>query len=888
MNISEIVDQAFENLKEDEKVNPIELFEGEKLYNGSLCISLYHSRHNFQFLINSRYTDHIVSLEVDEQRQIVIPTFEKEVTWNRYSIASLYQLKNDLRALIPDKLIHKKYTREGMINRVIQERKDKAIKAKLRNDYRMVWGDNVYGEHILINDKGKRYQVFLRDFDRELGYSDSEDSKYNKLGTTKHIMYAFNQMKENPSLFESLDKRFPFIEIFLDPLNDYKISWHYPEKLPNPIRKLIRQYFGLKKCLEPKQERSFLSFVQQAEAYKEIKIRPEVIEKIDKSYEEELLRSLEVKSSMDLTFLKVEPYPYQVDGIRFTSFRKACILADEMGLGKTLQSIATALIKRQIFGFKKTLIVCPASLKSQWQSEIMKFTGESATIIEGDPKEREDQYRQTEYFQIINYETVLRDYLAIRKGDFDFLILDEAQRIKNYETKTFFAVKQIIPRHVLAITGTPIENKLLDIYSIMQILNPGVLGPLWEFSYKHCYFDVEKPNKINGYYNLKLLKSELDKVIIRREKRKILNQLPGIQQIDMPIRLSDEQATYHASYASAISKLIGKKFLTPADSQRLMMYLAKMRMVCNSTYLVDEEINISPKLEELERILVEKLDLKNTPRKLVIFSEWVKCHKLIGQLLRRLDIGFTELNGTIPVKKRGAIIRKFEKDKNCQVFLSTESGGSGLNLQVADILINFELPWNPAKKNQRIGRIDRLGQKSKSLTVINFITEQSIETKIAAGLVVKQNLFDGVLNEYSTLDDVDFSTKGKSQFLKEIEEMIQGLDRDNMQFSTSEGEAEQELQVFEDDIQPVENESTIHESELTVTKKENDQIDKKTTNEGPEKVQSKEVERVMSNGLEFLSGLMKMATGQDIGLKGENLVVDEETGEVTIKFKLPV
>lgn len=197
-----------------------------------------------------------------------------------------------------------------------------------------------------------------------------------------------------------------------------------------------------------------------------------------------------------------------------------------------------------------------------------------------------------------------------------------------------------------------------------------------------------------------------------------------------------------------------------------------MRMVCDSTYLIDEETNESPKLEELKNILLEQLNIRESDRKIIIFSEWVKGHKLIGKMLRDNNIGFVELNGKIPVKSRSELIHKFETNEQCKIFLSTEAGGSGLNLQVADTLINFELPWNPAKKNQRIGRIDRLGQKSSQLTIFNFITYNSIEQHIAAGLLVKQSLFNSVLGANARNNFVDFSSRGRSQFIDQLEEFI--------------------------------------------------------------------------------------------------------------------
>ncbi len=223
---------------------------------------------------------------------------------------------------------------------------------------------------------------------------------------------------------------------------------------------------------------------------------------------------------------------------------------------------------------------------------------------------------------------------------------------------------------------------------------------------------------------------------------------------------------YDTSYTRGIATIIRKKFLTPYELQKLQLLLASMRMVCDSTYLIDDQTNESPKFDELKYILLEKLDVCNSDRKIIIFSEWVKVHKLTGQILRENNIGFAELKGSVPVKLRGELIRKFETNPHCKIFLSTEASGSGLNLQVANTLINFELPWNPAKKNQRIGSIDRLGQKSSKLTIFNFITRNSIEQQIASGLLVKQSLFDGVLDSSKNTNLVDFSTKGRSQFIE--------------------------------------------------------------------------------------------------------------------------
>ena len=257
-------------------------------------------------------------------------------------------------------------------------------------------------------------------------------------------------------------------------------------------------------------------------------------------------------------------------------------------------------------------------------------------------------------------------------------------------------------------------------------------------------------------------------ILLRREKKTVLDELPTITQITVPVSLHEEQQSIHAGYAKTIASILRKKFITPYDQQKLMLSLLGMRMVCDSVFLVDKATHISPKLVELKEILIEKMDLQNSPGKIIIFSEWVVMLQIIGKMLHEAGIGFALLTGKVEVKNRGKLVKKFESDPECKVFLSSEAGGAGLNLQVADTVINFELPWNPAKKNQRIGRIDRLGQRSKKLTVISFISRNSIEEKIAAGLGLKQNLFDGVLSESNRLDVVDFSAGGRASSLPNL------------------------------------------------------------------------------------------------------------------------
>ncbi len=870
--LTKIKNELF-TIKNKEEVSDLTLRQANMLYINGLCQLLTVAQNQFDFSVDDEFNDFRVRLLIDRDNIKTSCNCKSAESYCHHSIAGLMELTDYLRRdeSRPSQT-GKAYTRDGMIKRVLAERRDKAQKA----DYSIEFAENPYGEHELINEKHVRYKLTFREIEKEYGYCSCPDYRTNKLGTCKHLMFAFNKYKSH-ARNRALDKfRYPFVEIHLDPLNDYRISWFYPHPLPPEIKALIERYFGKEQSLSPLGTGDFLQFLNEASEYKQINIRPEVHDVVERYFDEQILQQVRERQTIDHGIINADLFPYQKEGIEFAAFRKNAIIADEMGLGKTIEAIGVAVHKKTLFDFKRTLIICPASIKDQWKREIERFSNEKAIIAEGFPGQREKIYRTSDaYFIIINYETVLRDKEVLIRMDPDFIILDEAQRIKNYETLTANAIKALPKKHALVITGTPIENRLTDLYSIVSFLDPYLLSPLWEFSYQHCYFDLTQKNKITGYYNLRELKKRLRPLLLRREKREVMEQLPNISQMDVPINMHPKQATYHRGFAKGVASILRKKYISPFDMQKLMLLLSKMRMVCDSTYLIDQETNISPKLEELEYILLEKLDIHNSDRKIVIFSEWVRMNHIIGRMLRANDIGFVELSGKVPVQKRARLIREFEENPDCRVFLSTEAGGAGLNLQVADTVINFELPWNPAKKNQRIGRIDRVGQKNKNLTVINLVMKYSIETKIVAGLEVKQQLFDGVLSEKSTLDRLDISQKGRAQFLRELESAIDSLAEP----------PEKDVRKDEEKAGLLELATEAVESGSSTERKE--PVKTPVPGQVPGNY-SDQLAQVMNQGMAFLSGLMKMATGQDLNMKSNAIEVDPNTGEVVMRFQLPV
>ena len=873
------------DLKQEYIRSNITYQRGRQLLDMEMCTITSQDKDSYQFAVEDRFEDYNVSVDLKDHTLSHTCNCASLLRCCHHAAAALLLLDEKFQEE-SEKTVSEQgepYTREEMIKRVLREREERAD----QETFRMVPADNIFGIHQIITSAHRRYEITIRDFVHKNGYCSCPDYQTNKLATCKHLIFALRDLRRQFPVGKLTDTQpYPFVEIYCDPLNDYHITYFYKGNLNLQVASLLEKYFQGDRYILPERYPQFLNFLREAGEIKKILVRPEVTHRIDKHFEQQQFARLAESITPDFGKIKTTLFDYQKEGVRFSLFKPGTIIADEMGLGKTIQAITVALLKRDIFGFRRTLVICPASLKEQWKKEIARFTGEQAVVIDGPRDERTRLYRESEhYFLIANYEAVMRDVTALMQHPPDMIILDEAQRIKNYETKTSYAVKAIPKKHCLVITGTPLENRLIDLYSIMNFIDPEILAPLWEFSMNHCYFDKSKKNKITGYYNLQQLKERLAPWVIRREKKEVLDQLPDVQEMNVPITLHPAQQEMHAGMARSLAPIITKKHKTIYDMQRIQQILTSMRMVCDSTFLIDKESNYSPKLEELEEILLEKLDIQQPGKKVIIFSEWKTMLRLIEKMLKANGIRSVMLTGEVAVKKRGKLIETFEQDPACKVFLSSEAGGSGLNLQMADTVINFELPWNPAKKNQRIGRVHRIGQQSSKITAINLVARQSIEERILEGIVLKESLFDAVLSEGDMTDEVDFSSRGRSVFIEQVEKLIQPFEY---------ADAEEASPAFEPEIsdEGIDRSTLFKETAESGTPRE--AAGPPPASPAPEpqpaaagEIQPEALEATLNQGLQFLSGLMQMATGKTLATEGQSISIDKETGEVVMKFKLP-
>jgi hypothetical protein len=320
------------------------------------------------------------------------------------------------------------------------------------------------------------------------------------------------------------------------------------------------------------------------------------------------------------------------------------------------------------------------------------------------------------------------------------------------------------------LTGTPIENRLDELRSIVDFLDPALLGPLFRFNRDYYVFDEK--GRPSGYKNLEQLRARVAPLILRRRKADVETELPDRTDRTRFVALTPRQRAIYADYQSEVARLAtlaGRRPLAPKEQDRLMIHLAMMRMVCATPAIIKgQDCTDCPKLPEIARLLDEAL--ADPDVKVIIFSEWEKMLALVRAHAVAHGIGHAWHTGSVPQSKRRAEINAFRDDPACRLFLSTDSGGVGLNLQHASVVINCDLPWNPAKLEQRIARAWRKNQ-SRPVTVFNLVAEGTIEQGILNSLAWKQDLADGVLDGRGDLTALKLRS-GRHALLQRIQQVL--------------------------------------------------------------------------------------------------------------------
>jgi ERCC4-related helicase len=633
---------------------------------------------------------------------------------------------------------------------------------------------------------GQRYRVEIRSLSEPINSCDCPDHRINGLGTCKHIEATLLRLqhRHKRAFHQAVGAGSPFIEVFLD-RRDHRVRIHWPKgkQRRSLTRDLLVPFFDGEGALAgdpldtlPALERSInaapthvrrrVRFSEELNPWLEMLDRDAQQRRARQHFETEVAAG---NASLDL--VKHPLYPYQQEGMLHLAFTGRALLADEMGLGKTVQAVAACELLRCSRGIRRVLVISPASLKGEWEEQIAKFTDLPAHIIQGSRAQRLRQYHEPAFFFLANYEQVRPDINEINNILApDVIILDEAQRIKNWQTKTAVSVKRLKSPHAFVLTGTPLENRIDEIYSIVQFLDPRIFGPLFRFN--RDFYQLDEKGRAVGYQNLDHLHERLQPVMLRRRKEDVEGQLPARTINTYFVAMHKEQTLRYEEYEAKAARLAAtarRRPLKKEEMERLQQYLACMRMLCDTPYILDLECRISPKLQELGNLLEELM--ADGDHKIIIFSEWQRMLELVRELAGELGLGYAWHTGQVPQAKRRGEIRRFKDDPDCRLFLTTDSGATGLNLQAADVVINLDMPWNPAKLEQRIARAWRKHQK-RSVQVINLVSEHTIEHRMLTLLDQKRSLAEGVVDGKGGREMA--LPSGRAAFLERMESLMTG------------------------------------------------------------------------------------------------------------------
>lgn len=758
-------------------------------------------------------------------------------------------------------------------------------------------GHPVFSDYSVYNPETRNtYKVAIRNNEQVMNFCTCLDFKTNHLGTCKHIEAVLLRIRSTPRLASMLKKGYtpPYSSVYLQYGKERKVKLRIGTDSAVKFKKTAREYFDKEMTLTSFGFANFEQFRSRAVA----------IDRDFRCYDDALGFILETREKqrrmqwVDSHYpegqelegiLTTKLFTYQQKGILFAAKAGRSLIADEMGLGKTIQAIGVAEIMKMEAGISSVLIICPTSLKYQWQSEIQRFTSGDVQVVEGLPHIRRGQYESDAFYKIVSYHALSNDLQSINSVEFDLVILDEAQRIKNWKTKIAQSVKKIHSPYALVLTGTPLENKLEDLYSIIQFVDPFKLGPYYQFL--DHYQVRNETGRVVGYNHLHEITRKLSDIMIRRTKKEVMSQLPERMDKTLFVSMTEQQMDLHVGFADIVARLVNKwkhiGFLNEKDRQRLMINLNLMRMVCDSTYIIDQQTRHDTKIGELMNILEEYLD--GNAEKVVVFSQWERMTRLVARELDERGTGYRYLNGQVPSRNRKELFDHFNGDPSCRVFLSTDAGSTGLNLQSASMIINLDIPWNPAVLEQRIGRVHRYGQKNK-VSVINFVSSGTIEHRMIGVLNFKSSLFDGILN-----DGEDSIFMGEDKF-RAFMKTVEGIT------APSSSDVEAGIQI-PTDIEAETDELQFRDSE----KEKSGQIKEKETADiipGDDDVPASEPDGALSEphassdtpdpaaliagGLGFLSGLARTFSSPEATQKLVSSLVDKDPASGKTYLKIPV
>ena len=733
------------------------------------------------------------------------------------------------------------------------------------------------GEYRVTNPKSREeYKVVFRAENSMWNYCSCMDFKTSQLGTCKHLEAVKLKLNGHRHVVNTPS----YSSVYLSYRNGRKVSLRIGSNHREEMEQLAKQYFDSHSHLRDEAFPIFDQFLSAAAHFdSDFRCYQDAIDfVVDRRENIRRCKLVEEKynnEQLDI-LLDTQLYPYQKEGIRFAAKAGRAIIADEMGLGKTIQAIGTAeLLLREGF-VDNILIVCPTSLKYQWKREIERFTHREVLVIEGLHTRRIEQYKMPQPYKIVSYNSVCNDLKVLRRMETNMVIMDEVQRLKNWDTQIARAARHINSQYTVLLSGTPLENKLEELYSIVELADQFALAPYYKFRNDHILCD--ETGKVIGYQNLNAIKKRLQHIMIRRRKSDVHLQLPGRMDQNLFVPMTKEQREMHEEFKSGVAALVLKwkrmHFLSEKDRKRLLLLLSQMRMVCDSTFILDQQSRYDTKIDELMNILNSYLVGGNG--KVVVFSGWERMTRLVAQELTQRSIRFEYLHGGIPSAKRKDLVNNFTDQPDSRVFLSTDAGSTGLNLQAASLIVNLDLPWNPAVLEQRIARIYRIGQQ-RNIQVINLVSADSFEEQMIARLKFKSSLFEGALDGG---EDTIFANDDKFKGIMSLVADYEEEDTSSGVLPCTPMEAPEETEAPRKDLTPSTQTSLFPEV--------SGESDLSDHSDLPDKPSSSPTD-LINQGTTFLSNLMQTLSSPEQTKQLLDTLVHEDpaTGQTSVRIPVP-
>ena len=778
---------------------------------------------------------------------------------------------------------------------------------------------NKNGEYVVGNFLTRqKYKVVYRGEGSEWNYCSCMDFKTSRLGTCKHIEAVKEWIvnKKGEIVHTSLP---PYTSVYLSYKEGrevrIRIGTDHREEFKSLAARFCNQEGVLLRTAYPK----FGELITEAMAIdNSFRFYQDAIDYILEIREHEMRTDIlrDYSDNEIDRLLNATLYPYQREGVRFAFEKGKAVIADEMGLGKTIQAIATAEMLMREHLVESVLILCPTSLKYQWKREIEWFSNSKAHVIEGNHLERVKQYRCDASYKIISYHSACNDIKALGSLETDMLIMDEVQRLKNWNTQISKSARRIRTHYAVLLSGTPLENKLEELYSIMEFVDQFCLSPYYQF--KADYIKTSPNGKVIGYQKLNEIGTRIRQKLIRRTKKQVALQMPDRQDKILLVPMTKQQSALHDEFSFKVSLIVNKwnktHFISEAERLRLLKLMSQMRMVADSTYILDQETRFDTKVDEVMNILRDIFEA-NEDEKVVVFSQWERMTRLIAWELEKSGIEYENLHGGVPSIKRRSIIENFTDSPSCRVFLSTDAGSTGLNLQAASTLINIDLPWNPAVLEQRIARIYRLGQE-RNIQIINLVSHESFEEKMLDRLKFKTAMFEGVLDNGE--DSVFIGDKSKlEQMMQSLSEIMKEEEIHHQEMEKAPDETEEELfeEFAEESVENEESEESEEnevngQNDVAETMEQAEQAEQSEPLDTPDIPSDENTEEVpitkhslsteakenkgdvaespqvlVKQGVAFLSGLAKaLQSPEETERLVNSLVETNEKGETTLRI----